>query len=279
MPYFATPTTVSTMPAAPLSIPVIEATRIIVRREDRTTVDDVSLTVHASDRWVLLGPNGCGKTTMLKILSLYLHPSSGDIAINGQKLGEFDIRPVRRRLAYVSASLATELRPALTAHDVVLSALYGALEVWWNDYTADDHAKADECLQQMNVAHLSATPISLVSSGELQRVLLARALMCDPIALLLDEPTARLDLGGREHVVRILDEFARTNPALPSVTVTHHVDEIPLTTTHCALMRNGQLIASGPVESTLTSESLSECFQTSLTLERRPNGRHGAYAP
>ena len=279
MPYFATPTTVTTMPIAALSIPVIEASHITVRRENRTTVADVSLAVHQSDRWVLLGPNGCGKTTMLKILSLYLHPSSGDVAINGQKLGEFDIRPVRRRLAYVSASLATELRPALTAHDVVLSALYGALEVWWNDYSSDDHSRADECLDRMNVAHMSQMPISLVSSGELQRVLLARALMCDPIALLLDEPTARLDLGGREHVVRILDDFARAHPLLPSVTVTHHVDEIPPTTTHCALMRDGRIVTSGEIESTLTSESLSECFHTPLTVERRANGRLFAHAP
>jgi iron complex transport system ATP-binding protein len=279
MPYFATPTTVATMPKDNHGIPVIQATNVSVIRDTRTTVNAVSLSVNTSDRWVVLGPNGCGKTTLLKILSLYLHPSSGDIAVNGQTLGNFDIRPVRPRLAYVSASLATELRPALTSHEVVMSARYGALEVWWNDYSPDDHARAHECLAQLGVSHLAESPISLISSGELQRVLLARALMCDPIAILLDEPTARLDLGGREQVVRILDEFAQTNPQLPSVTVTHHVDEIPTSTTHCALMRDGSIVNAGPIRSTLTSQNLSECFGTPLALEQRPSGRWTAYAP
>lgn len=212
-------------------------------------------------------------------MSLYLHPSSGDIVINGAALGTFDIRPVRPRLAYVSASLAAELRTALTAHDVVLSAKYGALEIWWNEYSAEDHARADECLRDLSVEHLSQTPIGLLSSGELQRVLMARALMCEPLAVLLDEPTARLDLGGREHVVRILDEFATRHSLLPTVTVTHHVDEIPNTSSHCALMRDGRIIVSGPIDSTLTSDNLSQCFGMPLVIEKRSNGRRSAYAP
>jgi len=103
-------------------------------------------------------------------------------------------------------------------------------------------------------------------------------LMCDPIAILLDEPTARLDLGGREHVVRLLDDFSERHPDLPSITVTHHVDEIPRTTTHCALMREGRIQMSGPINDSLTSESLSECFGMPLVVEKRPNGRLGAYA-
>jgi len=267
------------MPTPPTSTPVIEVVNVSVRREARTTVDNVSISVSPGEHWVILGPNGCGKTTLLQTMSLYLHPSSGSIRINGQALGTFDIRPVRPRLAYVSASLAAELRTALTAHDVVLSAKFGALEVWWNEYSADDHAKADRCLADLSVEHLSSSPIGLLSSGELQRVLMARALMCNPLAILLDEPTARLDLGGREHVVRILDEFSERHPELPTVTVTHHVDEIPRSTTHCALMRNGRILVAGPLHDTLTSAHLSECFDMSLVVETRPNGRLGAYAP
>lgn len=267
------------MPNRPDSTPIIEARNVSVRREARTTVDNVSLSVSAGEHWVILGPNGCGKTTLLQTMSLYLHPSSGDIFINGDALGTFDIRPVRPRLAYVSASLASELRTALTAHEVVLSAKHGALEIWWNDYSADDHQRADECLDDLSVQHLATTPIALMSSGELQRVLMARALMCDPLAILLDEPTARLDLGGREHVVRILDEFSARHPHLPTVTVTHHVDEIPLSTTHCALMQNGRLVTAGPLREALTSSTLSDCFSMPLVVETRPNGRLGAYAP
>ena len=277
--YFATPTTVETMPTSPAAMPVIQVSDVSVRRETRTTVDNVSLAIMPGEHWVILGPNGCGKTTLLQTMSLYLHPSSGDIIINGQALGSFDIRPVRPRLAYVSASLASELRTALTAHEVVLSAKFGALEVWWNEYSSEDHERADACLDDLSVLHLSSTPIAVLSSGELQRVLMARALMCEPLAILLDEPTARLDLGGREHVVRILDEFSQRHRDLPTITVTHHVDEIPLSTTHCALMQNGRVVASGELETTLTSDTLSECFGMSLVVEQRPNGRLGAYAP
>ncbi len=277
--YFATRSTVDTMPTSPTTVPVIQVKNVSVRRETRTTVDNVSLTISPGEHWVILGPNGCGKTTLLQTMSLYLHPSSGDVIINGQMLGTFDIRPVRPRLAYVSASLASELRTALTAHEVVLSAKHGALEVWWNEYSPQDHQQADACLHDLSVSHLASTPIAVLSSGELQRVLMARALMSDPLAVLLDEPTARLDLGGREHVVRILDEFSQRHPELPTVTVTHHVDEIPMSTTHCALMQNGKILSSGTLTETLTSQTLSECFAMPLVVETRPNGRLGAYAP
>lgn len=267
------------MPTPHSSVPVIQVTNMSVQRETRTTVDNVSIEISAGEHWVILGPNGCGKTTLLRVMSLYLHPSNGHVSINGQALGTFDIRPVRPRLAYVSASLASELRQALTAHEVVMSAKHGALEVWWNEYTPNDHQQADDCLRDLSVLHLSSNPISMLSSGELQRVLMARALMCSPLAVLLDEPTARLDLGGREHVVRILDEFSQLHPHLPTVTVTHHVDEIPSTTTHCALMQEGRIIKSGKLTETLTSENLSQCFGMPLVVETRPNGRYGAYAP
>ena len=250
-----------------------------IRRESRTTVNNVSLVIENGQHWVILGPNGCGKTTLLQTMSLYLHPSAGEVMINGQSLGTFDIRPIRPRLAYVSASLASEIRTALTSHDVVLSAKFGALEVWWNDYSTEDHAQADACLRDLSVKHLASTPIGVLSSGELQRVFMARALMPNPIAVLLDEPTARLDLSGREHVVRILDEFSLRHPDLPTVTVTHHVDEIPRSTTHCALMRDGEILHAGLIDATLTSKNLSECFGMPLVVETRPNGRLGAYAP
>ena len=272
------PTTVFLMPSK-TTAPVIEIDGVSIIHGTRSTVDNVSIVVNPHDRWVILGPNGCGKTTLLRVMSLYLHPSRGDIRINGQALGTFDIRPVRPRLAYVSASLASELRPALTSLEVVMSAKNGALEVWWHEYNEADKATARECLARMDVARHVDTPIGSLSSGEQQRVLLGRALMTDPIAILLDEPSARLDLGGREHLVRILDEFSRENPSLPSVVVTHHVDEIPASTTHCALMRDGVLIAAGPLDETLTSENLSVTFGMHLVVERRPNGRLGAYAP
>ena len=260
-------------------VPVLEIESATVIRDGREILASASLRVSHGDRWVILGANGCGKTTMLKVMSLWMHPSRGDVSVNGSSLGTFDIRPVRPRLAYVSASLAGELRRALTAHEAVLAAKNGALEVWWHEYDEADHRRADACLARMGVERHADRTIGSLSSGEMQRVLLARALMTDPIAILLDEPSARLDLGGREQLVGILDEFSRDNPSMPIVLVTHHVDEIPVSTTHCALMREGRIVAAGPLGPTLTSENLSACFAMDLVVETRPNGRLGAYAP
>ena len=267
------------MPNDPDVSPVLRTSNVSIVREGRHILDSVSLSVSPTDRWVILGPNGCGKTTLLRVLSLYLHPSSGDIYVQGRALGTFDIRPVRPRIAYMSASLASEIRPVLTATQIVMSAKNGALETWWHSYSDSDTQRAVECLDRLGVAWCADRELGALSSGEQQRVLLARALMTDPIALLLDEPTARLDLGGRENLITLLHAFAIDNPQLPSVVVTHHVDEIPISTTHCALMSDGKIIASGPLHETLTSDSLSECFGTSLLLEQRANGRLTAYAP
>ena len=176
--------------------PVIEIDGVSIIHGARSTVDNVSIAVKPHDRWAILGPNGCGKTTLLRVMSLYLHPSQGDIRINGQALGTFDIRPVRPRLAYVSASLASELRPALTSLEVVMSAKNGALEVWWHEYDDADKAKARECLARMDVAQHADTPIGALSSGEQQRVLLGRALMTDPIGIRCVSPSRRAGMGG-----------------------------------------------------------------------------------
>ena len=271
------------MPTSVRSVPkqnesVIKATGIVVTREHRNIIDGITLHVEEGQRWVVLGPNGCGKTTLLKVLSLYLHPSRGDIAVLGRSLGTFDIRTVRPRIAYASASLATELRPALTALEVVMIAKNGALEPWWHEYDGADRARATGCLRRMDVESHASRPFGSLSSGEQQRVLLARSLMNDPVCLLLDEPSARLDLGGREHLVRILDGFARDNPNLPSVIVTHHVDEIPVSTTHALVMKEGRAVASGAVDDVVTSANLSDCFGVNLEVSRRPNGRFTAFA-
>lgn len=257
---------------------VLRATGVIVSRDGRDILQAVDLMISAGQRWVILGPNGCGKTTLLRTLSLYLHPSSGTVSVLGRDLGTFDIRPVRPRIAYVSASLASDLRPALTAQEVVMTAKNGALEPWWHEYSAADRQKALECLGRMGVGQCAARPLGSLSSGEQQRVLLARSLMTDPIAVLLDEPSARLDLGGREHLVGILDSFAEANPELPTVIVTHHVDEIPVSTTHAMLMRDGLAVAQGQVDDVLDSARLSECFGMHLAVDRRTNGRFTAWA-
>jgi iron complex transport system ATP-binding protein len=261
-----------------MSGPTIVIDGVTVSREHRAIVDNISVSIAPGERWVILGPNGCGKTTLLRVMALYLHPSLGNVYVNGMQLGKMDVRKVRSQIAYSSASLAAELRPALSVSDIVMTAKYGALEPWWHEYSSADHSRALECLERVNVRHFAERIFGSLSSGEQQRVLLARALMNDPVVLLLDEPSARLDLGGREQLVQILEEFATSNPQLPTVLVTHHVDEIPRCSTHLLLMRDGKAVAGGPLSSTLTSDNLSITFGLPLHVEQRSTGRYSAYA-
>lgn len=261
-----------------MSLPALELVGVSLIRDGRTILDRLDWTVTAAQRWLVLGANGCGKTTLLRIASMYLHPSSGTVRVLGEELGRTDVRVLRRRIGIASAALGTELRRELTASDVVMTAKYAALEPWWHSYDDHDRAHAVACLGRMGVAAYADRPWGTLSSGEQQRVLLARSLMTDPSIVLLDEPSARLDLGGREQLVAALTELTTDPLAPPLVLVTHHVDEVPPGMTHVMLLREGRAIATGPIEETLTAEALSECFGLDLTLERRPNGRFTAYA-
>lgn len=261
------------------STAALELNDIVVRRDGNVLIGGISIRVERDQRWVVLGPNGSGKTTLMRIMALYDHPTSGTVEVLGERLGRVDIRELRRNVGYASAALADQLRRDLSAHDVVRTARHGALEPWWHTYTDADGERADECLAVMGVAHHRDRRFGTLSSGEQQRVLLARTVMNDPAVVLLDEPSARLDLGGREELVATLSGFAADDDAPPFVMVTHHVDEIPSGVSHVALLRGGLVLDAGPIDTTLTGSSLSECFGLPLELERRADGRYGAWAP
>lgn len=256
----------------------LDLTDIGFVRDGRAILDRVSLRVVDDEHWVVLGPNGCGKTTLLRIAALYEHPSSGQVSVLGERLGSTDVRTLRRRIGYASAALAAQLRPDLAAVDVVMTARFAALEPWWHRYDDSDRLTARDRLGVLGVAHLADRPIGSLSSGEQQRILLARTLMNDPAVVLLDEPSARLDLGGREQLVGALAEMASRPGGPPYVLVTHHVDEIPPGTTHAMLVRDGRAVAVGPIDEVLTAEALSHCFAMRLALERRADGRFSAWA-
>ncbi len=248
-------------------------------RDGRTILAPLTWKVLPGQRWVVLGANGSGKTTLLRIAAMYEHPSSGDVHVLGERLGRTDVRVLRRRIGYMSPSLAVQLRQELRCIDIVMTAKYAALEPWWHRYDDADHARAQSCLAQMGVGWLADRPMATASSGEQQRVLLARTLMNEPALLLLDEPSARLDLGGREQLVHALAELT-TNPAAPPlILVTHHLDEVPPGMTHAMMLREGKVVVSGPIRRTLTSANLSECFGMPLTLESRDDGRFSAWSP
>ncbi len=246
-------------------------------RDGRTILAPLCWKVRDEERWLVLGANGSGKTTLLRVAALYEHPSSGTVDLLGERLGRTDVRRLRQRVGYLSASLSCQLRPELRCLDVVMTAKYAALEPWWHRYTTADEARALHCLDRMGVAWTAERSLGTMSSGEQQRVLLARTLMNDPGIMLLDEPSARLDLGGREQVVLALAELTQDPAAPPLVLVTHHLDEVPSGMTHVLMLRDGRVIVKGPLRKCLTSEALSDCFGLPLHLERRADGRFSAW--
>lgn len=258
---------------------VLRLVNVSFVRDQRMILSPLTWKVLPGQRWVVLGPNGSGKTTLLKLAAMYEHPSSGDVWVLGERLGRTDVRVLRRRIGYMSPSLAVQLRQELRCIDVVMTAKYAALEPWWHRYDEADEARATACLDRMGVAWLADRPMSTTSSGEQQRVLLARTLMNDPAVLLLDEPSARLDLGGREQLVQALAELTTDADAPPLILVTHHLDEIPPGMTHVLMLREGQVVASGAIDRVLTSANLTACFGVSLQLDRRDDGRFSAWSP
>ena len=251
-----------------MATPTLSLTEVGVIRGGNSLLHDITWSVASDQRWVVLGLNGSGKTTLIRVASLYLHPTTGHVEVMGERLGRTDVRSLRARVGLASAALADQLRPQLDAIDVVMTAKHAALEPWWHTYSDADRAAAAERLGSVGGAELVGRSFGTLSSGERQRVLLARTLMTDPGLVLLDEPTAALDLAGREQLVASLDRLAGEPDSPPTVLVTHHVEEIPPSFTHALLLRDGTVMAAGPMDHTITSESLSECFGVALRLER-----------
>ncbi len=246
--------------------PAIELRGVTVRREGVAVLSSVDWRIDPSDRWVILGPNGSGKTTLLQVAAARLWPTAGTVEVLGARLGRVDVRTLRPRVALVSGAVTRQLRVDLCARDVVVSGLHGALETWWNRYTAKDWDKANRLLTSGGVGEIGDRPFGVISEGERQQVLLARALMSDPELLLLDEPFAGLDLGARERLLARLVTLAGDPDSPPTVLVTHHCEEIPSGFTHGGLVRGGVLMAAGPLNDVITSQRVSACFDVPVTV-------------
>jgi iron complex transport system ATP-binding protein len=246
--------------------PVITLTDVAVRREGTIVLEGLNWQVRTGERWVILGPNGSGKTTLLQVAGARMWPSAGVVEILGARLGRVDVRSLRPRIALVSGSVTRQLRADLLARDAVLSGRYGALETWWHTYTTDDWARAERLLAEGGVSAVADRPFGVISEGERQQVLLARALMGAPELLLLDEPFAGLDLGARERLIVRLAELAADPTSPPLVLVTHHCEEIPPGFTHAGLVRRGDLMATGSLDDVVTSDRVSACFDVAVTV-------------
>lgn len=239
--------------------PVLDLHDITVEIDGRTVLDGIDWRIEPGQNWVVLGPNGGGKSTLLDVASLGRHPTAGSVTVLGHRLGRVDIRPLRARIGLSSAALAGRLRDRLTAGEVVRCGRYGALEPWWHTYTDADHARASELLARVQLGGFDDRTFGTLSSGERQRVLLARAMVNDPDIVLLDEPTAGLDMGGRESLVAALESIARGGGP-STVLVTHHVEDIPATTTHLLAVAGGRSLAAGPIAEVLTPAVLETLF-------------------
>jgi iron complex transport system ATP-binding protein len=248
--------------------PVVRLRGVAVVRDGRPILDGVDWDVSPGERWAVLGPNGSGKTTLLHVAGMRLLPTRGTVEVLGARYGRTDVRALRTQVALVSQAILRVLRPTLSAHDVVLTGRDAALEPWWHHYGPDDHARAQRLLSEAGLDGVSSREFGVLSEGERQQVLLARALMGEPELLFLDEPAAGLDLGARERLVVRLAALADAPDTVPLVLVTHHVEEIPPGTTHVALLRAGRIVGAGPAGTVLTSASVSACFDVPVTVER-----------
>jgi len=248
---------------------VLALAGVSVVRGRTTLLDDVTWEVEEGQRWVVLGPNGAGKTTLLQLAAGRMHPTRGVAGVLGEVLGAVDVFELRPRIGLASASLAERIPPGEVVHNVVVTASYGVVGRWRESYERLDHLRAAELLGFLGAEHLADRTFGTLSEGERKRVQIARALMTDPELMLLDEPAAGLDLGGREDLVRRLGELAADVDAPALVLVTHHVEEIPPSFTDVLLLRAGRIVAQGPIEITLTEDNLSRTFGMPLELERR----------
>ena len=243
--------------------PVLSLGGVRVTRDGRRLLDDVEWQVRPGERWVILGPNGSGKTTLLRVAGGRLWPTAGTVEILGRRLGTVDVRTLRSRVAFVSAAVTRELRASQVVREVVASGKFGALETWWHTYGDGDWAEADRLLATTGVGGpdgIADRQFGVISEGERQHVLLARALMSRPEVLLLDEPAAGLDMGARERLLSVLGSIATSGDPFPLVLVTHHTEEIPPGMTHAVLLADGRIQRSGPAAEVLTSAAVSECF-------------------
>lgn len=247
---------------------LIDFSDVTIRRSGRTLVGPVTWQVELDERWVVLGPNGAGKTSLLRMAAAEVHPTSGTANLLGETLGRVDVTELRPRIGLSSAAVASRIPVDEKVSDLVVSAGYAVLGRWRERYDDIDTERAVDMLETLGAEHLSDRTYGTLSEGERKRVLIARALMTDPELLLLDEPAAGLDLGGREELVERLGDLAADPDAPAMVLVTHHVEEIPPGFTHALLLKEGEVVGQGLLENVLTADNLSKAFSQAIALDR-----------
>nr|WP_245601579.1 ATP-binding cassette domain-containing protein [Hamadaea tsunoensis] len=255
----------------------VAADRVAVVRSGQALLREITWRVELDERWVVLGPNGAGKTTLINLAAGRSHPTRGTMYVLGERLGRTDLNELRTRVGLSTAALAESIPGDEIVRNVVVTAAWSVVGRWRESYDPADLARAEGLMAQLNVGHLAERTYGTLSEGERKRTQIARALMTDPELLILDEPAAGLDLGGREDLVARLAAVAADPDAPALVVVTHHVEEIPPGFTHALLLRQGEIVAAGVLEETLTADNLSATFGLPLKLSYE-DGRFAARA-
>ncbi|AKK02904.1 ABC transporter ATP-binding protein [Corynebacterium epidermidicanis] len=247
---------------------VIDFSDVTFIRQGRTLLGPVTWQVELDERWVIIGPNGAGKTTLMRLAAAEEYPSGGVAHLMSERVGKTDMRDLRTMIGVSSSAVAARIPQDEKVEDLVVSAAYAILGRWREEYDQRDFDQAMEILERVGALHLTDRTWGTLSEGERKRVLIARALMTNPELLLLDEPGAGLDLGGREDLVGYLGELALDPDAPAIVMITHHVEEIPYGFTHALLLDEGSIVAQGLIDDVLTSENLSKTFHQPIELSR-----------
>lgn len=239
----------------------------------RWLLREIDWTVRRGEHWAVIGPNGCGKTTLLKLVASYLYPSEGAMTVVGHEFGAADLRDLKKHIGWVSAAVAQHLGPQVTPLELVVWGESGVF-VSFDPPTAAQHSKALELLDDLGVAAVARSPFEVLSSGEKQRTLIARALVCNPALLILDEPFTGLDFRAREETIAALEMLVERRPDVTVLLVTHHVEEIFPAIQHGLLLAEGRLLAAGRLEDILTGPRLTAAFGVNMTVERSDGRYH-----
>jgi iron complex transport system ATP-binding protein len=256
--------------------PILQLADVTFRRDKTQILHGVTLTVRSGEHWALLGPNGAGKSTILGFCGAITHPTTGTVHVLGHQLGRVDLQELRRDIGHVNPR--HPLTSPLTVRDIVLTGITGTIQtpLRWTP-SAEDLRRVARSLHTMGLTGKAGDRWPTLSQGERGRTLIARALVRNPKLLLLDEPSTGLDLAAREQLLQTLDLLGRTYPGIASVLVTHHLEELPASTTHAALVAGGRVVTQGPAREAITTETISAAFGHPIEV-RRDEGRWTARA-